>query len=231
MRFGFLVGALLLSIPAWARPSLDADRLSQLQSYDVLLFSDPAPGLDGLEREKAIGVFDATPEEVFRVAVDFGKWQDYLPKVRSSSVTSSDGRTSIVDMTADLPWPAGATRIEARYQSVKLGGDIYRISFDLVRGSMKQYLGSIYIEPWNSSHEKTAVTYELVAEPQILAPKSAINKLVGRSAFGFVHALRQRINELHRLGFLHPLPKTPPAPKVQPEPRLDGASDSATTSK
>jgi hypothetical protein len=212
---------ILFGTSALARPSLDGDHLSQLGRYDVLVFSDAAQ--DGLERGKAIGVFDATPEEVFRVATDYDKWKDYLPKVRGSQVTGSDGSVSTVDMTADLPWPAGSTRIEARYAHEKLAGDIYRIRFDLVRGSMKHYLGSIYIEPWTTDHAKAAVTYELTAEPDILAPKSAINKLVRRSASGFVHALRQRINDLHQLGFLHPLPKLPP-PLPQPAPPLDAAS-------
>lgn len=224
MRIRVLVAAaplLLFGSSALARPSLDHDHLSQLGQYDVLVFADPAG--DGLERGKAIGVFDATPEEVFRVATDYEKWKDYLPKVRGSHVVGADGRSYTVDMTADLPWPAGATDVEAKYIHEKLPGDIYRIRFDLQHGSMKKYLGAIYIEPWTTDHTKTAVTYELVAEPDILAPKSAINKLIRRSASGFVHALRQRINDLHRLGFLHPLPKSV-TPQPQPAPPLDAAS-------
>jgi len=223
MRFRLLLAAALplLGSTAFARPSLDGEHLSQLGHYDVVVFSDPAGG--GLERGKAIGVFDATPEEIFRVATDYDKWKDYLPKVSGSRIVGADGQSATVDMTADLPWPAGSTRVEARYTHEKLSGDIYRIRFDLQRGSMKQYLGSIYIEPWTADHAKASVTYELVAEPDILAPKGAINKLVRRSASGFVHALRQRINELHRLGFLHPLPKVV-QPQPQPAPPLDAAS-------
>jgi ribosome-associated toxin RatA of RatAB toxin-antitoxin module len=218
----WVTAALSLSAStALARPSLDGDHLSRLGRYDVLVFSDPAG--DGLERGKAIGVFDATPEEVFRVATDYNKWKDYLPKVSGSQVVGVDGRSATVDMTADLPWPAGATRVEAKYTQEKLAGDIYRIRFDLQHGSMKKYLGAIYIEPWSNDHNKAAVTYELVAEPDILAPRSAINKLIKRSAAGFVHALRQRINDLHQMGFLHPLPKSV-TPQPQPAIPLDASS-------
>ncbi len=202
----------LLSSTALARPSLDSQRLAELARYDVLVFSDPYQG--GLERGKAIGVFDATPEEVFRVAVDFGKWKDYLPKVRGSTVVSSSGNQALVETTAELPWPVGTTRVEARYTQEKLAGDIYRVRFDMVHGSMKAYLGSIYIEPWAAG--KAAVTYELVAEPDLPAPKSAINRIVMRTASGFVHALRQRINEMHRLGYLHPVVRPTPATPLQP---------------
>jgi ribosome-associated toxin RatA of RatAB toxin-antitoxin module len=209
-----------LSSTALARPSLDSDRLSQLAQYDVLVFSDPYQG--GIERGKAIGVFDATPEEVFRVATDYGKWKDYLPRVRGSNVMSAAGNQVMVETTAELPWPVGSSRVEARYTQERLGTDIFRVRFDMVTGSMKQYLGSIYIEPWSPG--KAAVTYELVAEPDLLAPKSAINKIILRSASGFVHALRQRINELHRLGFLHPLPARPPSPAPLQPPPLDPTS-------
>lgn len=210
LRFaGIVLGALLTAAIAQARPSLDAARLAQLGAYDVLVFTDPF--LNGLERGKAIGVFDATPEEVFRVASDYAKWKDYLPRVCGSTVISSTATASLVKMVADLPWPAGRSQVWARYTAEKLPGNIYRIRFDMVRGSMKRYVGSIYIEPWSPG--KAALTYELVAEPDIFAPDSLINRSVRRTASGFVNALRQRINDLHRIGWLHPLE---PAQKRRP---------------
>jgi ribosome-associated toxin RatA of RatAB toxin-antitoxin module len=203
---------------ASARPTLDGGRLDQLGRYDVLAFSDPS-NVDGLDRGKAIGVFDATPEEVFRVAGDFAKWPDYIPKVRGAKVVSESERMTLVEMTAELPWPVGQREVLARYTAERLPGEVYRIRFEMVKGTMRHYAGSIYIEPWDATGTKTAVTYELVAEPDILAPKSAINKATRRSASGFVHALRQRINDLHKLGLLHPLqPATPRAGTVPVRP-------------
>jgi hypothetical protein len=197
----FVSIAILSGTLAHARPTLDAERLGRLGSYEVLTFGDPAGG--GLERAKAIGVFDATPEEVFRVATDFGKWKEYVPKVRDSFVLQADSSKPLVSMTAELPWPIGSSRVDARHVLEKLAGEIYRVRFWMEHGGMKQYLGSIYIEPWTAG--KAAVTYELTAEPDLLAPKSAINRLVKRSAWGFVNALRQRVNDLHQAGLLHPL--------------------------
>lgn len=211
-----LAGALGLCLsiaPVAAGPTLDPSRLAQLARYEVLVFSDPFK--DGIERGKAIGVFDATPEEVFRVASDFNKWSEYLPKVHSSKVVSRSGKVTLVAMTADLPWPVGRRQVFARYIEDRLPGEIYRIRFEMLHGEMRQYLGSLYIEPWNGSGPpKTAVTYELVAEPDIAAPDSTINKAVRRSSSGFVHALRQHVNELHRLGLLHPMQPPTVAPPV-----------------
>jgi len=116
--------------------------------------------------------------------------------------------------------------VTARYTHGKLPGDIYRVKFGMVDGSLKQYWGSLYIEPFAPG--KTAITYELVAEPDTVAPKSAINRGIKRSTGNFIHALRQRINELHRLGYLHPEPIAPQ--KSDARSPLVGAPPAATDS-
>jgi ribosome-associated toxin RatA of RatAB toxin-antitoxin module len=205
-------GALLLALigSAQARPGLDAARLDALGRYEVLTFEDPAGG--GIERGKAIGVIDATTEEVFRIATDYARYADFMPRVVSSRVKELASDHALVELTADLKWPAGVSTVTARYQYQKLPNDTFRVTFDKVDGSLKQYVGALYIEPFAPG--KTAITYELVAVPDTIAPKSAINRGVRRSTGNFVNALRQRINELHRLGFLHPLAKPSPSTKT-----------------
>jgi ribosome-associated toxin RatA of RatAB toxin-antitoxin module len=209
MVFRTLVGSALLacalSSPAAARPTLDPAGLDALGQYQVLTFTDPYAG--GLERGKAIGVIDATPEEVFRVATDYAKYRDFMPRVTGSTVKEADRNHALVELQAELRWPAGSSTVTARYTHEKLPGDIFRVSFDMVKGSLKHYVGSLYIEPFAPG--KTAITYELVAEPDTVAPKSAINRGTKRATGNFVHALRQRINDLHRLGYLHPEPIAP----------------------
>jgi ribosome-associated toxin RatA of RatAB toxin-antitoxin module len=204
-----LVGSALLACAlastAAARPTLDPGRLDELSRYEVLTFTDPFKG--GIERGKAIGVIDATPEEVFRVATDYAKYREFMPRVTGSTVKEAARDHTLVELSAELRWPAGASTVTARYTHEKLPGDIYRVRFDMIGGSLRQYLGSLYIEPFAPG--KTAVTYELVAEPDTVAPKGAINRGIKRSTGNFVHALRQRINDLHRLGYLHPEPIAP----------------------
>jgi hypothetical protein len=197
---------------ACARPLLDADRMGQLARYEVLTFVDPWKG--GIDRGKAIGVFDATTEEVFRVATDFPHYKDFMPRVDGAEQVTRTGEGAQVVLTGELPWPAGRTWIDAEYRFTRLPGDIYRVRFEMKRGNMRQYLGSMYIEPFND--HQVAVTYEIVAEPDVVAPKSQINKGVRRSAASVVHAIRQRVNELHRLGLLHPIAPAAPAVVAKP---------------
>jgi ribosome-associated toxin RatA of RatAB toxin-antitoxin module len=194
-----------LASPAAARPTLDNARLDLLGRYEVLTFADPFR--NGIERGKAIGVIDATPEEVFRVATDYAKYRDFMPRVTDSKVREASRDHVLVELHAELRWPAGASTVTARYTHEKLPGEIYRVKFEMVDGSLKQYWGTLYIEPFSPG--KTAITYELVAEPDTVAPKSAINRGTKRATGNFVNALRQRINDLHRYGYLHPEPIAP----------------------
>src|SRR5204862_2887278 len=57
---------------AEARPALSADGLARLGRYEVLTFTDAGGG--GINKGKAIGVFDATPDEVFRVATEYERY-------------------------------------------------------------------------------------------------------------------------------------------------------------
>jgi ribosome-associated toxin RatA of RatAB toxin-antitoxin module len=212
LGFAVAVTSVVASASALARPSLDADNLAELDRYVVLSFTDPWQA--GIERGKAIGVIDATPEEVFRVATDYSKYKEFMPRVLASSVLWQSLDQALVELVADLPWPASNCTVAARYAVERKPGDIYKVRFDLVHGNMKRYLGSLYIEPFAPG--KTAVTYELVAEPDTIAPKSAVNRGIRRSTGNFVHALRQRINELHRLGYLHPEPVAPRAGERSP---------------
>lgn len=198
-----------------ARPEVGAPGLGRLARYDVLTFFDPAG--NGIDKSKAIGVFDATPEEVFRTATDYPRLAEFAPRVISSEVSSEvidrhGDEHALVMLKSDLPWPVSKAWVYADFQHEKLGGEVYRIRFSQVRGSMRRYFGSILIEPW--SPQKSAVTYELVAEPDTIAPKRLVNRKLHDAAARYVHALRQRINDLHRLGRLHPL--EPPSTDFSP---------------
>jgi len=203
--------ALLSTHPAGAErgPALPPDAPARLARYDVLSFVDPGGG--GIDRSSAVGVFDATPDEVFRTATDYDKLYQFAPRLRLSRVIERpDGAHALVALRSDLPWPARDAWVEALFQVERLASEAYRVRFWQVRGSMRRYTGSILIEPWGA--QKSSVTYEVLAEPDTFAPRSLINRKLRDVAAGYVHALRQRINDLHRTGRLHP--QQPPAPEV-----------------
>ena len=208
IRAAASLGAVLLLFggSAAARPNLDTGGLLRLGRYDVLSFTDPGGG--GIDKTKAIGVFDATPDEVYRTATDYAKLSEFAPRVVGSRIVERRGEAqAFVMLSSNLPWPVSNAWVFAEFRTEKLGGDAYRIRFWQVKGSMRRYSGSILIEPWAPS--KSAVTYELLVEPNTIAPRRLVNSKLKDAAATYVHALRQRVNDLHRLGRLHPI--MPPA--------------------
>jgi hypothetical protein len=193
-----------------ARPALDPDGLARLARYDVLSFT--APGGGGVDVSRAVGVFDATPDEVYRTATDYGRLSEFAPRVQSSTVLDRQGEArALVMLVADLPWPVSSAWVQAQFDIERPSSGVFRIRFAQVRGSMRRYFGSILIEPWRDG--KSSVTYEQLAEPDTLAPRRLVNGRLRDAAARYVHALRQRVNELHRLGRLHP--QQPPTPDLR----------------
>ena len=211
--FQAILGLCALAGAAAARPSVGPDGLSRLAHYQVLTFTDP--GGNGINRGKAIGLFDATPDEVFRVATDYQHYVDFAPRVVASQVVDRQGDArAFVSLSTDLPWPVSKAWVYAQFEQERLARDVYRIRFWQLKGSMKRYEGSIFIEPWAKwkGGGTSVVTYELLAEPDSSAPKRLINARVEEVAAKYIHFLRSHINDLRRAGRLHP--ELPPSPNL-----------------
>ena len=199
--------------PALARPSLPPDSMLQLAHYKVLTYADPAGG--GINKGKAIGLFDATPDELYRVLTDYARYPEFAPRVISARVVDRRGEgRAIVELRTDLPWPVSEAWVLAEFDEEQLAGNTYRVRFWQVKGSLKRYSGSLLIEPWQTWKRggTSTLTYELVAEPDSSAPRRLINNRVEEAVSKYVHALRQHVNDLRRLGLLHP--QAPPQPNL-----------------
>jgi ribosome-associated toxin RatA of RatAB toxin-antitoxin module len=178
---------------AEGRPYLDDRHLGQLVRYDVLLLSDPDGA--GLLRHRAIGMFDAPPKEVFQVATSYDQYREYIPRIDSHVMSRKDNE-ALVRVEADLPWPMPNVWVDARYCQDAPSTEVYRVRFDMVRGNMRRYEGSLLIEPFGPG--KATVTYELLAEPNSHLPRAWVQRALGRTALSFVNYLRSRVNNLQR---------------------------------
>lgn len=199
--------AALLALVVAARSAEARDglvpRLAQLMRYDVIRSSEPAG--DGLLRHRAQGVFDAAPEDVFRVVTSYGTYSEYMPRILDSRV-AWQGTDAIVALTADMPWPMPNLWVEARFQHDSPALDRYRVRFSLIRGNVLRYEGSLFIEPCPMDESKSLVTYELVTQLDTGLPRGWLQGMVGRGVYNFVHYVRGRVNLLQRQGVLHNLP-------------------------
>lgn len=96
----------------------------------------------------------------------------------------------------NLPWPA-----EDRWYIIMLDRDethathgIYRSSWNLVTGNLKDNYGSWHLEPYGE--ERTKVTYKLFSDPGGNIPKWLINWQAPRILKNIIKAVRKESEEL-----------------------------------
>lgn len=199
LNVALMMGLLLGSSPGLARPVTEAQRQEQLSRYEVVLISEPqaAGGL----RHRAMGLFDASAEEIFRIATSYERYSEYMPRIVASHVVSQGSEHALVTLEAALPWPMSNLWVLARYQTDAFLDDndrqAYRVRFSMVRGNLLRYEGLLLIEPYGEG--RATVTYELVAEPDTRMPRSWVQRSVGRGVSNFVNFLRARVSQCHRL--------------------------------
>src|SRR5258708_25373229 len=88
---------------AQARPLLDEQRLLRLERWDVVSFTDPAGS--GAQRHRAVGMFNASPEAIFKVATDYEQYTSYIPRLIGSHVMWQGADQALGMLEAELPWP------------------------------------------------------------------------------------------------------------------------------
>jgi hypothetical protein len=141
-----------------------------------------------------VGYIAAPPEAVFRVLQDAGSYDEYMPRVRSSEVSTGGGDVVLNRQVLELPFPIGDRRFTIRLRSESLDGGTLRLSWTYVPGSgnVEDTRGYWLVEPW---HGGSRVTYVLWSDPGGVIPKWAVNRASRRTLPRVVEALRERVLE------------------------------------
>ena len=176
--------------------------------YDVLAFNDPFK--NGIERARPSASSTPRPKRSSASPPTTPSGRTICRACAAPTCVDRRGDGAIVEITPDLPLAGRHDAVPARY-TTRSSPATSTACASPCAGRLKQYLGSMYIEPW-TRHDKTRRHLRAGRRARHPGAQERHQQLVRRSARGFVHALRQRINELHRLGYLHPLPAAgPPA--------------------
>ncbi|MCS6912750.1 MAG: SRPBCC family protein [Myxococcales bacterium] len=199
-----------LGATAVGHPSLDPQQRELITRYEVVLQSKKiAPGL---QRHRAMGLFDAPAGDVFRVATSYERYSEYIPRISASYTVWQGTQEAVVVFEADMPWPLVDAWVHVRVQHDHPRRGSYRMRFAMVRGSVHRCEGSLLVEPFGDG--RSLVTYELLALPDSLLPHPWVQGIMGRAAVLFVHFLRSRVNRLQQQGLLRSPAALEPSPTV-----------------
>jgi ribosome-associated toxin RatA of RatAB toxin-antitoxin module len=192
-----ITAALLLALPAEARPSLSPERMERLKKGEVLVFSDQIPE-SSIQAGKAIAMIPDLPEAVVYVILRVDKYKHFLPRVKDSRITKYQKNHTYAVVETELPWPFKDCWAYVQFTRVDKAGRTFELRWKMLNGTMKEYSGSALIEPWNEDATKSVVTYKIKAIPLVSAPDATISKGLRKVASIFLHRIRMRLEALRK---------------------------------
>ncbi|HXD96979.1 MAG TPA: SRPBCC family protein [Candidatus Acidoferrum sp.] len=97
LALGFAVGGLVTSASPASPPELSADQRRRLAAGEVVVRDSMPPGASASARGgTALAIVRASPEQVWRVLIDYPGHPRYYPRVVAAQVVQSDERHAVV---------------------------------------------------------------------------------------------------------------------------------------
>ena len=141
-----------------------------------------------------VGWIPAPPEAVMAILRDAASYDEYMPRVERSDVTTGSGGEVLNQQMLDLPFPIGDRYFTIRLTEDRSDDGTYRLDFSYVKdtGNIKDTHGHWLVEPWRGG---SRATYVLWTDPGGALPKWAVNRASRRTLPDVVAALRDRVRE------------------------------------
>lgn len=169
LRWSWLtvVGVLFLSATAYAQvtpaiPSLSSSQFQQLNEGEILV--DVVVG--EVPIGDAIGVIEATPEEVMEVLRNFDDHERVMSDMILAEILEYDGDVALCHGITDTPWPMEDREwvIRASDEVTQIDGmEVILSTFEYVEGSgnLEDINGYWLFIPWGADGSHTLARYHL----------------------------------------------------------------------
>lgn len=191
----------------WTLPKLDQNQIKALESGAILESSQKVQG-SRVMMGKALAIIDDVPEAIAYVILDVGAYKNYLPRVTESRLVKKAGWHTFGVFHTDLPWPVKDCWVYLKFTRYDKPGRVFELKWWMINGTMKNYFGSAYIEPWDKSGKRSFINYQILAEPQTAAPDSLLSRGVIDVANTFLKRVRLRLKALRKFKKMPRIPST-----------------------
>jgi hypothetical protein len=190
---GATAAALLASVPALEATQCPdpAGREDAIVRGEVLITLTEFPGSDAKEG-CVVGYIPASPDAVMAVLRDAGSYDEYMPRVERSDVSTGSSGELLNRQELELPFPIGDRQFTITLVEERSPDGSRKLIFDYVEGSgnIAETHGHWLVEPWRDG---TLATYVLWSDPGGAIPKWAVNRASRRTLPDVVRALRARV--------------------------------------
>jgi ribosome-associated toxin RatA of RatAB toxin-antitoxin module len=166
----------------------------QLRAGDVAVIDLPPTDGRGVAL-RACGTVEAPPGAVWDVLRDCGSFEQFLPRVSRSRLTSRDDTGVVCDETIDLPFPLGDLHSISQVVESSLPSGGFQRRWSLIRGSYRRLEGAWLVLPANAAGSASIVVYELDMDPDVPIPDFMIRYAQATAAPEVFRAVRERVRQ------------------------------------
>jgi ribosome-associated toxin RatA of RatAB toxin-antitoxin module len=174
---------------------LDPTSLAALGRGKVLVSSHKVPGAK-TPKLLVKAVVEAPPAKAWAVIDGASRYQEFMPRVKSSVELSREGDSVRTRLTVGMPFPLkDLTGITVGDHSVEEGVR-YSRAWTLESGDYERNDGCWTLTPFQGDVKRTLVIYELHVEPKIRIPKRIAAAVQEKAMPQLIQAVRDRIRSL-----------------------------------
>jgi ribosome-associated toxin RatA of RatAB toxin-antitoxin module len=205
-RFTCLVGGLLLAGPVTGEGgAIDADGWSLVETTTAgRIYHREVEG-SSVPWAKIVTTFDASPERVFAVVVDYEHFTEFIPNVFQSRVMAHEGKTQWVYHRLRFSGPIAdrAYLIRSTDRECRARQSCYRVEWALDDRSFQDIDLSVGIQPkvfsgfWElrstDKPNRTEARYAVHSEPGGFIPGWLVTRMTDNYMQQVVEAVRERL--------------------------------------
>lgn len=152
-------------------------------------------------KSEAIGVVDATPEQVFTVIKDVAHYKELFERIVESRVVARRPGSYDFYYVIDMPWPLSDYRCVTRnIHTVDKAKRRYERRWTLIKGTFHRNDGSWVVHPWKT--HQAVVVYSVLVEPKTAVPDFIVRYAAKKALPKALEALRKRVALLKKKGKL-----------------------------
>jgi ribosome-associated toxin RatA of RatAB toxin-antitoxin module len=196
-RFRLVVGALAIAVvlPPLARAEGQPNKTTaeaRDQEPEIQVSGIPQPGTS-VRAGRAVGIVDASLDEVLAVVQDYGAYDKFMPHFKASRVLSRRGESALVYMQASI-----ARDTMTLWCQLKVGprpniGTTHVIEAKMIEGNMSAMHARWEVTPVDAEH--TRVAFELLMDPKVPLPASLVSNENEKASQKTIRALRHVVAE------------------------------------
>lgn len=186
----------LAAQPVPEAPNLSDSQIDELNAGEILVevINGEIPVGD------AIGVIDASLEQVRAILFDLDRFAEYMPDVVESEILGRDGDAYLFRAVIDTPWPMSQREFTVRIW-VSEGdeeGDLQHYgTWDYVpdSGNLVDIDGFILLLPWGDDGSRTLLRYHLSVDLGTWVPDFLVSWATENMLPGMVNNIRGQVDQ------------------------------------